>query len=102
MKPPRTSPRPPKRPPPPMTAAAEEAHAADDGGGDRVQQQRPAADVARDRLEVGGVDDAADPGQRAREREDEQADPGHGDARPAGSLGVSSDRVDVPTERRPR
>ena len=61
---------------PHLAAAAEEARAADHGCCDRVDQQRAAARVQVDAVQARCEDDAAEPGHRARDHEDDRAGPG--------------------------
>ena len=85
---------------PDLAAAAEQARAADHGCRDRVDQERAAARVQVDAVQAGSEDDAAEPGHRAGDHEDEHPHAGDVDACAPGRLGVAADRVDVPTERR--
>src|SRR3984893_11703153 len=82
-----TLPRPPKRLGPARTHAA-----------DRIENERPAVDVARHAAQVGGVQQEADP---RRERADHEAQGSNGgkiDASPSRGLGIATNGVHIPSE----
>ena len=83
-------PRPPNSDVPPMTAAA-------------IEYRRiwPPPALGVDRAQARGQDDAAERRHRRADREHDDLDPVHVDARAPRRLGVAADRVDVAAERRP-
>ena len=82
-----------------LAPPAEEARAADDRRGDRVEEQRAAADVEVDGVQSRGQDHASDPGHRAGDQEDDDANAGDVDAGATSRFGIAADGVDVAAER---